>query len=219
MIAKAFAWFIAYVVPCFILFGGLAGLWISIGYLFDAYSSVTWPCTTGTIIRSELGSESAFKQDEDRTRYWPEVEYQYDVDGETFQSNNITLDGLRSGPHVGTGKEWAEEVLSRYPIDVHVSVHYDRDAPERAVLQTGVSLDNVFVPIFATVLTLIGSVWLWFVLFSRSGGSGHEEQWSGKERVCPKCQTIFTSVQDKGGCPKCHHVFFASEVMNVQEGT
>jgi hypothetical protein len=193
------------------LFGGLAGLWISTGYLVDAYSSAAWPRTTGKVIRSELGSESDSRRSEDRTRYWPKVEYKYDVDGKTFQSNNITLDGLRTGPHVGSGKAQAEEVWSRYPIDMQVGVHYDPDYPERATLQTGVSLNNFFVPIFALVLTVIGSAWLLFILFSRTG---KDEQWSGKERACPKCHTSFTSVQDKGACPKCHHAFLASEVMS-----
>jgi hypothetical protein len=219
MIAKAFTWFIAYVVPCFMLFGGLAGLWISTGYLVDAYSSSVWPRTTGTVIRSELGSESDSRRSADRTHYWSEVEYEYDVDGKTFQSSNVTLDGLRSGPHVGTGKTQAEDVLSRYPIDAQVGVHYDPDSPGRAVLETGISPDNFFVPVFTLVLTVIGSAWLWFMLFSGSGGSGRNEQWSGKERVCPKCQTNFTSMQDKGGCPKCHHVFFASKIMDIQEDT
>lgn len=30
------------------------------------------------------------------------------------------------------------------------------------------------------------------------------------ERTCPKCGTIFASVQDLGQCPKCRHAFHAS---------
>lgn len=216
MITRVFAWFIAYVVPCCILFGGLAGLWISTGYLIDAYSSAAWPRATGTIVRSELGSESDSRRSTDRTHYWPEVDYEYNVDGKTFLSSNVTLDGLRSGPHVGTGEAQAQVVLARYPIDAQVDVHYDPDHPERAALQTGVSLGSLFVPIFALVLTVMGSVWLKSMLFSRPG---EDEQWSGKGRTCPNCETTFTSVQDKGGCPNCRHVFFASEVMRSGETT
>lgn len=37
-----------------------------------------------------------------------------------------------------------------------------------------------------------------------------EREWSRKERACPKCETIFKSVGDRGQCPQCGHVFFAS---------
>ena len=37
-----------------------------------------------------------------------------------------------------------------------------------------------------------------------------EREWSGKARSCPKCQTEFRSVQNKGQCPNCRHMFYAS---------
>jgi rubrerythrin len=37
-----------------------------------------------------------------------------------------------------------------------------------------------------------------------------EREWSGKSRACPNCQTGFTSVQNKGQCPNCRHMFHAS---------
>ena len=211
MITRALTWGIAYVVPCLILLGGLSGLWNSTEYLVDAYSSTTWPRTTGRVTRSELGSESDSRRSADRTRFWPEVEYEYEVEGKKYQSNNITLDGLRSGPHVGTGKTQAENVLAQYPIDVQVDVHYDPRDPVRSTLETGVSTRNFFVPIFSLVLTVMGTAWLMLMFSSRTGD---DEKWGGKERICPKCASTFTSVQDKGSCPNCHHVFFASDVMN-----
>ncbi|NIP28834.1 MAG: hypothetical protein GWN67_29055 [Phycisphaerae bacterium] len=41
-----------------------------------------------------------------------------------------------------------------------------------------------------------------------------DKVWKGKERECPKCKTVFTSVQNIGGCPKCGFVFFASHPAN-----
>lgn len=37
-----------------------------------------------------------------------------------------------------------------------------------------------------------------------------EREWSGKSRVCPNCSTSFESAQDKGQCPNCGQVFYAS---------
>lgn len=36
--------------------------------------------------------------------------------------------------------------------------------------------------------------------------------WGGKQRRCPKCSTVFKSVQDLGACPTCRHTFLASAV-------
>lgn len=41
-----------------------------------------------------------------------------------------------------------------------------------------------------------------------------DKVWKGKERECPKCKTVFTSIQNKGGCPKCGFVFYASHPTN-----
>ncbi|MEM7314730.1 MAG: zf-TFIIB domain-containing protein [Planctomycetota bacterium] len=37
-----------------------------------------------------------------------------------------------------------------------------------------------------------------------------EREWSGQERQCPKCETTFVSVQNRGQCPRCGFVFLAS---------
>jgi hypothetical protein len=37
-----------------------------------------------------------------------------------------------------------------------------------------------------------------------------EREWAYRERPCPQCNTIFESVGDRGQCPTCYCVFFAS---------
>lgn len=37
------------------------------------------------------------------------------------------------------------------------------------------------------------------------------DTWKGRERACPSCATRFTSVQNLGQCPKCRHIFYASD--------
>ena len=38
--------------------------------------------------------------------------------------------------------------------------------------------------------------------------------WCSKERDCPKCGMTFTSIGDRGQCPKCTYLFFASATFN-----
>lgn len=207
--ARIGAWLLAYVVPSCILLGGAFGLWTSGGYLVDAFRSKHWEQTRGMVTRSELESETRFlSSNHDRTQYWPAVEYQYSVDGIDYTSHNVTLDGLRSGAHVGDGKAEAEEVLSRYPLNSKVTVYYDPNEPANATLQPGASKNNLFVPIFSVVLIALGAYWLRSMLCAETGD---DENWAGRERDCPKCGTTFTSVQDKGSCPACQYTFYASK--------
>lgn len=37
-----------------------------------------------------------------------------------------------------------------------------------------------------------------------------EREWAGKLRCCPKCSTEFSSIRDRGQCPSCGHIFYAS---------
>jgi hypothetical protein len=41
-----------------------------------------------------------------------------------------------------------------------------------------------------------------------------ELNWAGKPRCCPKCDTTFTSIKDRGQCTKCGHIFMASNPNN-----
>jgi hypothetical protein len=40
-----------------------------------------------------------------------------------------------------------------------------------------------------------------------------EREWAGKLRCCPKCAIEFRSVRDRGQCPRCGHIFYASHPM------
>ena len=37
-----------------------------------------------------------------------------------------------------------------------------------------------------------------------------ERVWSGKERVCPKCERGFSSITNRGQCQSCGYIFYAS---------
>ena len=166
MISKTFSWIIACGIPLFVLLLGISGLWSSGNYLVDAYSSSNWPSTTGTIIRSDLGSRTISKQSSDRTLYWAEVEYEFEVNGGQYQSNHIRLDGLRSGPHVGTGVDHASKILANYPVGAEVNVFYDPNNPSKATLEAGFSSTNLLIPSFSLVLTMIGLFLLrWMIIF------------------------------------------------------
>ncbi len=44
----------------------------------------------------------------------------------------------------------------------------------------------------------------------REAVASAEHEWAGKRRSCPKCSTEFSSIRDRGQCPSCGHIFYAS---------
>lgn len=44
-----------------------------------------------------------------------------------------------------------------------------------------------------------------------------EREWAGKTRPCPRCGTGFKSVRDRGQCPGCAYIFYASHPETGQE--
>ena len=129
--SRILTWCLAYVVPSCILIGGVFGIWNGGRYLWSAYRSSKWPQAEGMVIRSELASISRSDSNSSHSTesFWPEVEYKYQVDGKSYTSTNIKLDGLLHGARVGTGEKEAEEVLARYPLNAAVTVYYDPEQP------------------------------------------------------------------------------------------
>lgn len=39
--------------------------------------------------------------------------------------------------------------------------------------------------------------------------------WCNKDRTCPRCQTTFRSVMDRGQCPECRIIFYASRIQDA----
>lgn len=208
---RVFTFVLTILVPGGVLVMSVFGLWTGGRLMVDAVRSNSWPRAEGRVVRSELASISEFAPGAELpTRYWPEVEYAYAVDGEEFQGDAIRLDGLRRGPGMGDGREEAEAVLAQYPVGEAVDVYYDPKRPRTATLIRGATASNLFVPVFCVVLALASGGWFVYLVVSPTP-PGNDADWKDQPRACPRCDTVFRSVQDKGVCPQCKHVFWASQ--------
>ena len=118
----------------------LAVLFLAVGIVIALFSyssyrasvaSESWPTATGRIVRSEIEKQtrtSGEGADKKNTlKESPKVSYQYQLEGKTYTSDNISF--------VSTGH--ARQVVSRYPAGKSVSVSYNPDNPEQAVLIPG----------------------------------------------------------------------------------
>ena len=130
-----------------------------------AWSSRQWPTVQGQIVSSIVASGNSHGQHGTYTFYYPQVVYEYAVDGRTFQGDRISFGTA------GSDLKWkAEEATKLYPPGQEVAVHYRPAQPEASVLQPGVKGLNVWPTLSSLILLLIGFV-MW-----RFAGRALDEQ-------------------------------------------
>jgi len=116
-----------------------AGLW-TIG---RAVVAASWPAVPGVVVSSEVDVHDG-RNDVDEvpvTTYHPAVRYTYDVDGRRYVGERITC-----GDFGSIDLDGRRAVAERYPLGSTVTVHFDPDAPELAVLEPGPAAFNLLMP-------------------------------------------------------------------------
>jgi hypothetical protein len=93
-------------------------------------ASRNWTKTDATILASTV----RVNQSSDGTTYHPSVKYRYEVAGSQFESDHITTDDYGSND-----RKRAEEIIARYPVGARVSVFYNPQSHDEAVLERGAS--------------------------------------------------------------------------------
>jgi len=108
----------------------------------DGKATDSWPATNGLVLSSVVKEDSRTVRDNGRTRtettYEPIVRYEYTVDGTVYSGGDITAGGY------GGGLDRAYRVTGRYPVGIDTTVYYDPDHPDRAVLEPGADVRNVY---------------------------------------------------------------------------
>lgn len=98
----------------------------------EAEAAKNWPTAEGKITFSELNRT---RNNEGADMYSAMVEYDYVVDGNKYNSSGIkTLDGSTSS------KSSVKKQLRKYARGTRVTVYYDPEYPDIAVLEPGTGL-------------------------------------------------------------------------------
>lgn len=98
-----------------------------------------WPTVTGTIVSSELESETDRHDGKPMTMYGAAIRYSYQVGGKSYESDSIQLGGTSETSRPGE----FERMVARYPKGKSVKVYYDPDDPATATLEPG-ALGGIF---------------------------------------------------------------------------
>lgn len=97
----------------------------------------TWQETQGTVLETSIGSgQSRYKSSAGgykyRTSYFPQITYQYSVNGTDYVNNRFSRHhSLINRTSV------IENILAKYPVGSTVTVYYDPQNPAESFLEKG----------------------------------------------------------------------------------
>ena len=146
----------------FVLAGAIM-LVLSVNGYRDGQVTESWPSTTGRILSSSVQNDVDTSRDSNgrmrtRTRYEPVVQYEYEIDGRTYQGYRI-----KAGDYGGAAQR-AYAVVNRYPVGAHVSVYHDPADPGQAVLEQGADKTTLY--LFGGIGVLFSIIGLGALLFA-----------------------------------------------------
>lgn len=117
----------------YVLMGGFGLLLIVLAVLQKnkaKKAAESWPTASGVVEKSELSVRHDTDSDgTSSTTYAAHVVYSYKVDGLSYSNDAIGF-GSSSG-----GRKKAQKKLEEYPAGKSVTVYYDPEKPEKAVLE------------------------------------------------------------------------------------
>jgi ribosomal protein L40E len=138
------------------LISGMALLWVTLYIHTSGHKSRSWEKTDGIIISSSYFEK---KDDEDRWFFYPSVSYSYTAGGKEYVSDKITLLS-RAFDTEGQVKNF----IRPYPAGKNVTVYYDPQTPQNAVLKTGTEGGILFCMYFWTIIVLGVGILLFFLV-------------------------------------------------------
>lgn len=122
------------IIPVFMIFLLLLLGWLTFSIIgvVKGIQTKNWPTTQGTVVSSEVKKVAS----KGTHQYQPSVNYNYEVGAETYSSNKYSSTNARGS------SQWAKAIISGYPDEATITVHYNPSKPKQSVLITGLQYDN-----------------------------------------------------------------------------
>ncbi len=118
----------------------------------QALASTDWPSVNGLVNKAEVGVN-------DVGRYYADVSYTYDVDGQSFTGTRVRMsDGEYEN------RDGAALTIQNLQVGMRLPVHYDPDDPAESVLRPGAGYQEyalLLVPVIMLSAGLYGFSLLW----------------------------------------------------------
>lgn len=118
-----------------------------------ARASRNWPMAVGKVLFATVDARRSRSGSGYSTNYYPNVIYEYVVNGQRFQNNQ-----MYSGVQYGLGSyKRVEQKVAKYPPGSTVQVYYNPENPSQAVLEQSAPGSKIlwFVVLFILVMVAI----------------------------------------------------------------
>ena len=137
---------------CFVLIFGIIGVVILVKYFRDKKKtdeSQSWSSASGKITESYMRREASMESGS--TIYYPEVQYDYEFLGTKYTGDRISFGGSSGN----SNRKKSEETLAKYPIGQNVTIYYNPNNPEDAVLERKMGTGGTVFLIIGILFTFI----------------------------------------------------------------
>lgn len=123
---------------------------LSLWDLFDAFACRSWKTADGVIVVSDLERSA----DSDGVSYRAEISYRYRVNGEELVASRA-----RFGDRMNTSwSKPAVRLVTKYPVGKEVTVLYNPENPNEAVLEPGLTLYIAAGLAIGSIFVVIGAL-------------------------------------------------------------
>lgn len=127
----------------------------------EADASKSWPTAPGVITSSDIEQS----ENDGTTMYAAEINYDFIVEDKSYIGERITLN---SGNSSTSSIQEVKKDLQKYPVGAAVTVYYDPELPNSAVLEPGADLFTYIIKYAPFLFGLLGIAMLW-QLFKKVG--------------------------------------------------
>jgi len=134
---------------------GLGLLLYSINSKKKAGESVSWPAAPGTITVSEVRQSRSTDDDGNVSiHYYPHIEYNYIAGGLPQAGKQVAFGGIRGFSSTAQ----AEPAVLKYPVNSNVTVYYNPNKPQEAVLEKTIGKGANTARIMGIILLVVSAL-------------------------------------------------------------
>jgi hypothetical protein len=127
----------------------------------EAEATESWPTVPGVITSSEIDQYDS----DGTTMYSAEINYDFTVDDKPYNGNRISIN---SGNSSTSSIKEVKKDLQKYPVGAAVTVYYDPELPNNAVLEPGADFLTYLIKYAPFLFGFLGIAMLW-QLFKKVG--------------------------------------------------
>ncbi len=146
-----------------LLFLGVGLILFTVGayQIYHGMESTAWPTVRGVITVAELGKHIDRDLDNNSTdtTYSADISYDYLVDDQAYVNGSVHFGSMSS-----SDPSMARAMLQRYPVGKTVTVFYNPERPQQAVLEPGVAGVAWVLPALGLLFAVVGSGFSWLVV-------------------------------------------------------